>query len=433
MRWAVLSVLVAGLAFAQQKQAPPVKPPVKNARKKLESRDAVLTKTFAGVWEKARSGAVWVKAKGKQVAGGAVVEAGWVATALSALGDAREFEVQDCAGNTAKAHLVGADLLYDVALLKLDGDLKEAKPLPFGSEFLLRKGQFVFTIAPQKKHFYVSVVSELGRNISRLSEQTLKRLKVMGILSDEFRGARRSYVGLIQHDGRMPLADRGLPLVDSSGKMVGLNIELIFRGVALAAPVSRVKETLPRLKEGCVLGGYPYLGFRGRTLKEADAPDGLRKDMAPLRQKAEAPAGWGLKVVSVRTGSPAEKAGLKVGDIILSVDYGPIWSLTDFRRRFMHMLPGMKVRLGVWRGEKRCDVVVEVGKRKPRVLRLLVGKVDDAAAKDAIAEARRILCADSVETLRDESGLTLLVKTEVPRWALKRHLKFAKTALKNAR
>jgi len=429
MRWAVLSVLMTSLVFAQQRQAPPVK----NARKRVESRDEVLARTFAGVWEGARSGAVWVKVKGEQVAGGAVVEEGWVATALSALGDAREFEVEDCAGNTAKAHLVGVDLLYDVALLKLEEDLKEAKPLFLGSEFLLRKGQFVFTIAPQKKHFYVSVVSELGRNISRLSERALKRLRIMGMLSDEFRGARRSYVGLIQHDGRMPSEDRGLPLVDSSGKMVGLNIELIFRGVALAAPISRIKQTLPRLKEGRVLAAYPYLGFHGRTLKAPDAPDGLRKDVAPLRQKATAPAGWGLKVVSVRTGSPAEKAGLKVGDIILSVDYSPIWSLTDFRRRFVHMLPGMKVRLCVWRGEKKCDVVVEVGRREARVLRLMVGKVDDAAAKNAIAEARRILCAESVETLRDKSGLMLLVKTEVPRWALKRHLKFAKTVLKNAR
>ena len=429
MRWAVLSAVMMAVVFGQQRQPAPAA----NPRRKVESRDQVLARTFADVWKRARNGAVWVKVNGRQVAGGAVVEKGWVATALSALGDAREFVVEDCAGNTAKAHLVGVDLLYDVALLKLDEDLKEAKPLPIGSEFLLRKGQFVFTIAPQKENFYVSVVSGVARNISRLSERALRRLKVMGILSDEFRGARRSYVGLIQHDGRMPPEDRGLPLVDSGGRMVGLNIELIFRGVALAAPASRIKETLPRLKKGYVLAAYPYLGFRGRTVREAEAPAKLRKDVAALRRKAEAPAGWGLKVVSLRKGGPAEKAGLKVGDIIFSVDYSPVWSLTDFRRRFMYMLPGMKVRLGIWRDGRKRNVVVEVGRREVGFLRLFLGKVDDRAAKPAIDEARRIFCAQSVKTLRDESGLTLLVETDVPRWALKQHLRFAKTALKNAR
>jgi len=429
MRWALVAVLIMGVCAAQEPK-PKQKP---KQKKRLPSRDETLRQSYRSLWEKTRACAVWVRADGKQVAGGALVEPGWVATSLAALGEKRTFEVVDVGGNRAPAHLVGVDLLYDVALLKVDGALPAAKPVRFGSEFLLRKGHFVFTVAPELSRFHVSVVSELGRNIARLPEQTLRRLKVMGILSDEFRGARRSYCSIIQHDGRMPPADRGLPLLDSAGRMVGLNIELVFRGVALAAPVTRLKDALPRLKRGYVLAAYPYLGFRGRTLREESVPQELRNQLEPLRQKAEAPAGWGVEVTSVRTGGPADKAGLKVGDIITAVDYAPLWSLTDFRRRFAHMLPGMKVRFRVWRGGKMCDLLVEVGKRKPRVLRLVLGKVDEGAARAAVEEARRILCAVSVETLKDDVGLTLLVRTAVPRSALKRHLRFAKTVLKDAR
>lgn len=429
MRWLIaLGVLVVVVCGAQEQG----KRPPQTEKKSSPNRDETLRQAYKSLWEKVKASSVWVLMGGKRVAGGAVVDTGWVITSLTALGDARKFEVLDVDGNKASAHLVGVDLLYDVALLKVDGQLPAAKPIPFGSELLLRKGQFVFTVAPELQRFHVSVVSSLARNIARLPDKTLKRMRIMGILSDEFRGPHRSYVGVVQHDGRMPLEDRGLPLCDSTGKMVGLNIELIFRGVALAAPVTRIAGILPKLKKGYVLASYPYIGFRGRTLQEGDLPDGLRKELEELRKKAESPAGWGVVVMRVNTDSPADKGGLKKGDIIISIDYGPVWSLTDFRNRFKHMLPGMLVRLTIWRGNAKKELLIKVGERKPRILRLMLGKVDKGAVKDALEEAKRLLSAESVETLTDESGLTLLIKTVVPRSALKRHLRFAKTALKNA-
>ena len=393
-------------------------------------REKFLRDSFSEVQKKFGAGAMWLLDGDKPFAGATYLKGGWAVTVLSALPEGkRTFDLKDAAGNRVDAELWACDFDYDLALLKLKKEPPGAKALLTGSELLLKKGQFVFTVAPEADSFRVSVVAQVGRSIKRLSEEALKRLSVFGILSEEFRGPQRPYVNVIQHDARFTDLMRGTPLIERNGNMVGVNLGSVFRGVVLAAPVTRLQDVLARLKEGRVLASYPYLGFRARTVTDQAAGEALKKMRKALRESGGDASGWGAEVTFVRGGTCADKAGLRKGDVITAVDMQPVWGRADIRDAARYLLPGMKVEFEVLRGRQRRRLTVTVGETSIRTLRLVLPKGTTVGqAQKAAGEAKLLLGADEVELVEDG----LLVKTRVPWAAVPRHLAFAKTVLKKA-
>ncbi|MCX7704491.1 MAG: S1C family serine protease, partial [Planctomycetota bacterium] len=306
------------------------------------------------------------------------------------------------------------------------------EPLSLGEEQLLKKGQFLFTVSPEREQFRVSVLSQVSRNIERLSDESRKRLTFLGIMSEDFPLPQRAYIRTLQHDGYIYADMRGLPLIEKSGRIVGVNLGIVWRGVALATPSSIIKEVLPAMKKNKVLADYPYFGFRAKTLDKDDAPRDLLKYLEEHEVKGEG-KGCGVKVTTVYEKSPASECGLKEGDIIVLVGVEPVTSRKSLEEVYNHLLPSMGIRLGVFREGRIENLELRVGKRPAEevFLRLKEGASEEDAKK-ALEETRTILSAEPVGIEKRGPVFVLRIRTSVPEQSLKRHLFFAETALKFA-
>ena len=195
-------------------------------------------------------------------------------------------------GTSVPARLVGADPLFDVALLKVSPP--DAKPLPFavlGNSDGLRVGEEVFAIG----------------NAFGL-EQTLTR----GIVSAVNRIVPGSTWSvrepMIQTDAAINHGSSGGPLVDRCGRVVGINTAILpdAQGIGFSIPIDVVRNLLPDLKEkGHVV--RPWLGVQGQVLQQ------------PFRTLFRTSPAEGLLVEVVESGSPAANAGLRGGDLDIEV------------------------------------------------------------------------------------------------------------------
>jgi S1-C subfamily serine protease len=395
-----------------------------------EGREKYLKEQFIGVSDSYKKGALDILVNGKIIAGATLVEEGYAFTSLSALPeDSKTVQLRSASGATCEADVVSRHFTYDVALLKLKGALEGAEPLQFGEEQLLKKGQFLFTVGTDKERFRVSVVSQVSRNIERLSDEARKRLAFLGILSEDFPLPKRPYVRALQHDGYIYADMRGLPLIEKTGRIVGVNLGIVWRGVALATPSSVLKEILPAMKKNRLLADYPYFGFKAKTFEKSEAPNEL---IDYLRQHG-IKEGYGVKVTKVYEKSPAQDSGLKEGDVIVFVGVEPIPDRKSLEDICQNLLPSMRIRLSVFREGKIENLELNVGKKPPTEVALKLKEgISEEDARKALEETRTVLMAEPIGIEKDGDLFVLKIKTPVPDWALKEHLRYAETALKSA-
>jgi serine protease Do len=195
-------------------------------------------------------------------------------------------------GTSATARLVGADPIFDVALLKISSDRN--KPLPsavLGDSGRLRVGEEVFAIG-----------NPFGL------EQTLTR----GIVSAVNRIVPGSTWSvrepMIQTDAAINHGSSGGPLVDRCGRVVGINTALLpdAQGIGFSIPIDLVRSLLPDLRDkGRVV--RPWLGVQGQVL------------LQPFRTLFRTPSAEGFLVEVVESGSPAAAAGIQGGDLDIEV------------------------------------------------------------------------------------------------------------------
>ena len=232
------------------------------------------------------------------------------------------------------AEVVGSDPSTDLALIKID----VAKKLPylsFGNSETLRIGDWVIAIGNPLQYEHtvtVGVVSAKGRKL--------------GGLSRDF-----SLDSFIQTDAAINFGNSGGPLINTSGQVIGVNtaISSVGQGIGFAVPAVIAQEVMNQLR----IKGKVSRGFLGITVGE------ITPDMAEA---------WGLKndqgalVQSVSPG-PAEQAGLRRGDIIVSIDGKPVTSSDEVVRLISARDPGSKVRLTVLRDGKEIALTANLGER----------------------------------------------------------------------
>lgn len=248
---------------------------------------------------------------------------GHVVTNFHVVARSSKIEVSTSEGLTTSATLVGQDRYTDVAVLKVEGRGLD-QPISRGVSGSLSAGQFVLALA-----------NPFGDNVSAASGIiTNPKGRIGGPWSDS----------QIITDVRLNRGYSGGPLLDASGNMIGMNVAYFSkRGVAIAIGVltTAVQQIL---NTGSVKRAY---------LGVVSNPITLPEDVAKETGQTQ-----GLIVLQVEQGTPAKKAGVAVGDIIVKVNSTKVESFSDLFRILNGDLIGKEVGLSVLRGEKETKLSV---------------------------------------------------------------------------
>ncbi|HXV68247.1 MAG TPA: trypsin-like peptidase domain-containing protein [Nitrospira sp.] len=241
-----------------------------------------------------------------------------------------------------QARLVGADPDHDLAVLQIQAPESLVEPLAIGASHDLRVGQKVLAIGNPfglDHTLTTGVVSALGRTIKSMTNRTIE--------------------GVIQTDAAINPGNSGGPLLDSSGRLIGVNTQIVspsgaYAGIGFAVPVDTVNRIVPELiKHGKLI--RPGLGI-------SLIPDSIARR-------------WGIKgliIGKVSRGGSADRAGLRgaretvtgrveLGDILVAVDGKPVETVDDLMDVMENHKVGDRVRVDVIRSNKRqsIDVILQ--------------------------------------------------------------------------
>jgi S1-C subfamily serine protease len=252
-----------------------------------------------------------------------------------------------------KGEIVGIDTGSDVAVIKVDPNGVDLKPLPLGNSDKVQVGEPVVAIGnPLGYDFSITsgIVSAVGRSLEAPNHQTIPNG--------------------IQTDAAINPGNSGGPLIDSTGHVIGINEQIASatggnQGLGFAVPINQAVRSLEQLRKGGTVK-YAWLGVGLKTV----TPD-LAKTFNLTTQS-------GALVGNVYPGSPAAKAGIKGGnqtvrvggqqytvggDIITAANGQPIASADEFIALLAQKKPGDKVTLTIERGGKTQDVTVTLAER----------------------------------------------------------------------
>ncbi len=239
-------------------------------------------------------------------------------------------------GDSYDAKIIGSDQKTDIALLKIKSS-KRFKPVYLGDSDTVQVGDWAIAIGNPfglDKTFTTGVISAIGR----------KDLDLMG-----------GYQSFIQTDASINPGNSGGPLINIHGEVIGINRMIYSRsggymGIGFAIPVNRAKTVLNQLqKHGKIKRGY--MGVQIVPFTEEYAKETGLKD-------AE-----GALVGGVLDGSPAEKGGVKVGDVIRSVNGKKIEDFGDLVELVDKTPIGKTLKVQVWRNRQLVNLFITIKER----------------------------------------------------------------------
>lgn len=295
---------------------------------------------------------------------------GYVVTNNHVVDGATKLRVKLNDGRTFDAKLIGKDSATDVALLKIDGD-DDLPTLPFGSSDALRLGEWVLAIGSPfdlQSTISAGIVSAKARNL--------------GAIPNDFR-----IESFIQTDAAVNPGNSGGALVNTRGELVGINTLIksqtgSYIGYSFAIPEAIVRKVVVDLKEYGVVQ-RAMLGIMFRPVDQ-DFLDSEGKELG-IKELG------GIYVASVVEGGSASEAGIRKGDIILSIDGVKVNDSATVQELIARRRPNDKVKISVKRdGDvKQIDVTLRnkagktelITKEDVDVVEALGGKFADAGTK----------------------------------------------------
>jgi len=318
----------------------------------------------------------------KGVGSGFIVSAdGYILTNAHVVDDASEVMVKLTDKREFKAKVIGVDRRTDVALVKID-----ARDLPMvriGDASKARVGEWVAAIG-----------SPFG----------LENTVTAGIISAKSRSLPdESYVPFIQTDVAINPGNSGGPLFNMAGEVIGINSQIYSRtggymGLSFAVPIDvamKVKNDLQKF--GKVSRGRLGVTIQGVTQELADS-FGLKKAQGAL-------------VAAVEPKSPADKAGIKTGDIILAVDGRTIENSIDLPRMIGESRPGTPVSLKIWRQGETRELNASLGETPAEKVAKTESELKTKPGK--LGLALRPLTQEERKRIETEGGL-LVEQSEGP-------------------
>jgi serine protease Do len=281
------------------------------------------------------------------------------------LSDKREF----------KAKVIGSDKRTDVAVIKI-----EATGLPvvrIGDPEKLKVGEWVLAIGSPfgfESTVTAGIVSAKGRSLPQ-----------------------ENYVPFIQTDVAINPGNSGGPLFNLRGEVVGINSQIYsrtggFMGLSFAIPIDVATDIANQLKTS----GRVSRGRIGVTIQE------ITRELA---ESFKLPKAAGALVTSVEKGSPADKAGVQVSDVIVKFDGKTVSSSSDLPRIVARTRPGSRVSMEIWRNGAGKEVSITVGEMPQERVAQRPGKKENGKAGNTVARLGLALTELTAEQ-RKELGIS---------------------------
>jgi serine protease Do len=226
------------------------------------------------------------------------------------------------------AKVIGLNKQADIALLKLDNPWPKARPLRFASSAKTRIGDPVFAIGNPFGYGHTvtsGILSAKGRTIGE------------GPFDD-----------FLQTDVAVNPGNSGGPLFNLRGDVIGINTALLSdaRGISFAIPTEVARPILDALRKPVGLSRLVWFGL----------------GLTHVRMQSSDATPVGLLVTHVVQGSPAQAAGLRVGDVIVSTNNKRVHEIADFRDVIKKLKPGLKVKVGIFREKQTDQLEITVGR-----------------------------------------------------------------------
>jgi S1-C subfamily serine protease len=231
-------------------------------------------------------------------------------------------------GTVAKATLVGKDESTDIAVIKVDVAASKLHPLTLGTSSDVQPGQEVAAIGSPfglAESMTAGIVSAVNRTITAPNNYSIS--------------------GAIQTDAAINHGNSGGPLLNTAGRVIGVNAQIESNsndnaGVGFAIAIDAVKSVANTLIAGNTVQ-HAYLGV----------------------EVADASSSAGASIQSVKSGSPAEKAGLKAGDVVTDIGGKTVQNADDLTALVATYKPGDTAKLTVKRGGSTQTITVTFGQR----------------------------------------------------------------------
>ncbi|QGZ40649.1 serine protease DegQ [Pseudoduganella flava] len=259
---------------------------------------------------------------------------GYILTNYHVVEAADEIDVVLADGRKASAKLVGTDPETDLAVIKID--LKQLPAIALGNVDQAKVGDVVLAIGNPfgvGQTVTMGIISALGRNNLHINH----------------------FENFIQTDAAINFGNSGGALIDTNGNLLGINSAIYSQtggsvGIGFAIPVSTAKTVMESIiKSGHVVRGW--IGVESQEITPELAQSfGLQRDSGAI-------------IAGVVRNGPADKAGMKPGDILLSVEGKPVRDTNEMLNLIAQLEPGGKATMRVLRKNREADLSVTVGKR----------------------------------------------------------------------
>jgi len=266
---------------------------------------------------------------------------GYIVTNDHVAGNGTDITVTLAGGKQMKAKLIGSDPATDICLLKVDG--KDLPYVQLGNSDDIIIGEWAIALGNpfglfeinDKPTVTVGVISSVGMNLGRVEN--------------------RYYRDMIETDAAINSGNSGGPLVNANGEVIGMNT-LIFTGgqtttyigYGFAIPVNKIKKVVAELKK------------KGKVMREVTAGFEVQPVDVRIARYFGLAQPQGVIVSDIESGGPADKAGLKVGDIIIEVNGEKVNSESDILGVMVEMSPGDIMRFKVYRERKIIEVKLKL-------------------------------------------------------------------------
>lgn len=269
---------------------------------------------------------------------------GYIITNDHVAGNAKEITVTLTSGEKLSAEIVGTDPVMDICLLKVEG--KNLPYLTMGNSDEVIVGEWVIALGNpfglfeinDKPTVTVGVISSTGMNLGRVDG--------------------RVYRDMIETDAAINGGNSGGPLVNSLGEVIGVNTLIYtggrsetFVGYGFAIPINKVKKIVAELRKGGKIERDFWTGFEAQQVDSR------------IARYFGLPRAEGVIVSEIYRGSPADRAGLRVGDIVVEANGQKVATEDDYYSAVAELRPGDTLKLKVFRERKLVELQLKLEKR----------------------------------------------------------------------